>query len=158
MGPAGPTDQRITGNEFLSWMAASVIVALVIPGLLILLLPSDQRAHAIAVLASVPIIEGLSISVGIGLGLDPWISLAMTVFPCMGIAMSVMGALDYFSGRSERATRFRSRVSARIDKWPRLRRYGVVSNFLFIIVAGIYIAPGIALSLIHISEPTRPTT
>jgi len=145
MGPDGPSDKGSAWNEFLPWMAGFVLFALVIPGLIVLFLPSDQRAHAIAVLASVPLLEYVSISVGIGLGLDPWVSLALTVSPCVGIVMLVMGAMDHLSGRSERVTRFRGRVSARIEKYPRLKRYGVVSNFLFVIVAGMYIAPGIAI-------------
>jgi uncharacterized membrane protein len=128
-------------------VAGFIVFALVVPGLIILLLPSDQRAHAVAVMASVPIIEYLAIGVGIGLGLDPWTSLVLTVSPCVGIIMLFMGVLDYLSGRSERVTRFRDRVATRIDKYPSLRRYGVVSNLLFVIFTGIYIASGIAILL-----------
>jgi uncharacterized membrane protein len=141
----GPKEAGTSRSEFLSWMAGFLILTFVIPGLIILLLPSEQRAHAIAVLASVPFIEYLAIGVGIGLGLDPWTSLVLTVSPCIGIVMLVMGALDYLSGRSERATRFRARVRAKIEKYPRPRRYGVVSNTLLVIITGMYLAPGIAL-------------
>jgi uncharacterized membrane protein len=131
--------------EFISWMAGFVVLTLVVPGLIVLLLPSDQRTHAVAVLASVPVIEYLSVSVGIGLGLDPWTSLVLTVSPCVGIVMLVMGILEYLSGKSERVTRFRGRVSDKIDKYPKLKRYGVASNIIFVIVTGIYIGSGIAI-------------
>lgn len=140
-------DQNEDRSEFLSWMVGFFLLTIVIPFVIILLLPSDQRAHGVAVLASVPLIEYLAISVGIGLGLDPWTSFALTVSPCIGILMLVMGALDYLSGRSQRVTRFRGRVSDKLDKYPKLKRYGAMSNLLFVIITGIYIGSGIAILL-----------
>lgn len=112
--------------------------------IIFVLLPTDQRADGLAILAAVPVVEYLAIGVGIGLGVDPVASFLLTVLPCIGICMLVIGLLSHLGGRSQRVTRFQGRVQRSLDKYPKLKRYGVASNSLFVIITGVYIGPGIA--------------
>ena len=131
--------------ELTSWITGFFLLTIVLPLLIIyLLLPADQRADGLAILAAVPLIEYLAISVGIGLGVDPVLSFVLTVLPSIGICMLVFGLLSYFGEKSQRMTRFQGKVHKRMDKYPKLKRYGVVSNAIFVIIAGIYIGSGIA--------------
>jgi uncharacterized membrane protein len=142
----GPVKKRDT-IEVSSWFLGSIILTIIIPALIIFLLPSDQRADGIATWAAVPVIEYLAISVGIGLGLDPLTSFMLTVLPCIGLCMLVMGLLSYFGERSERFTRFLDKVAGKIEKYPRLHRYGVIGSFFFVIITGVYIGSGISFLL-----------
>ncbi len=127
------------------WMAGFLLLTIAIPMLIILLvLPPDLRAEGLATLAAVPAVEYLAVSVGIGLGVDPVSSFLLTVLPTTGICMLILGLLGHLGDRSPRARRFQASVQRRIEKYPRLKRYGVVSNFVFVMVTGMYIAPGIA--------------
>ena len=131
--------------ELTSWISGFFLLTIVLPMLIIfVLLPSDQRADGLAILAAVPLIEYLAISVGIGLGVDPVTSFILTVLPCIGICMLFLGLLSYFGEKSQRVTRFQGRVQKRMDKYPKLKRYGVASNAIFVIITGIYIGSGIA--------------
>ncbi len=131
--------------ELTSWISGFFLLTIVLPMLIIfVMLPSDQRADGLAILAAVPLIEYLAISVGIGLGVDPVISFLLTVLPSIGICMLIFGLLSYLGEQSQRVTRFQGRVQKRMDKYPKLKRYGVVSNAIFVIITGIYIGSGIA--------------
>ncbi len=142
----GPV-QRSDTIEVSSWIFGSILLAIILPAIIIFLLPSDQRADGIAILVAVPVIEYLAISVGIGLGVDPVTSFMLTVLPCIGICMLIMGLLSYFGGRSPRFTGFLDKVQRKIEKYPRLDRYGVVSSSIFVIITGIYIGSGISFML-----------
>lgn len=132
-------------RELALWTGGFLLLTFVAPVLIVLLvLPEELRAEGIATLASVPAIEYLAVSVGIGLGIDPIPSLLLTVLPSIGITMLVLGVLGHLGDRSQRVKRFQDRVQGRMDRYPKLRRYGVVSNFVFVIITGIYIGPGIA--------------
>ena len=131
--------------ELTSGITGFFLLTIVLPMVIIfVLLPSDQRADGLAILAVVAFIEYLAISFGIGLGVDPVISFLLTVLPCIGICMLIFGLLSYFGERSQRMTKFQGRVQKRMDKYPKLKRYGVVSNAIFVIITGIYIGSGIA--------------
>jgi hypothetical protein len=110
-----------------------------------MLLPSDQRVDALATLATIPFIEYLAVSVGIGLGLGPLVSFSLTVFPCIGVAMLVTGIIGFLADSSQKATNYLNKVQKRVEKYPRLKKYGVVSNFFFIMFFGMYISPGISI-------------
>ncbi len=142
----GPV-QRSDTIEVSSLIFGSILLTLLLPALIIILMPSDQRADGIAILVAVPLIEFLAISVGIGLGVDPVTSIMLTVLPCIGICMLIMGLLGHIGERSERFTRSMGRVQGKIEKYPRLNRYGVISSFIFVINTGIYIGSGISFLL-----------
>ena len=133
--------------EVSSWMFGSILLTIILPALIIFLLPSDQRAGGIATWVAVPLIEYLAIGVGIGLGVDPVTSFMLTVLPCIGICMLIMGLLGYFGERSERFTGFLDKVQRKIGRYPRFGRYGVVSSFILVIITGIYIGSGISFLL-----------
>ncbi len=132
-------------RELALWTSGFALLTFLVPAVIIfLVLPDDQTAEGLATLASVPAIEYLAVSVGIGLGIDPIPSLLLTVLPSIGITMLVLGVLGHLGDRSERMRRFQAKVRGRMDRYPKLRRYGIISNFVFIIITGIYIGPGIA--------------
>ena len=147
MGDNEGSVQKGDRIEVSSWIFGSILLAIILPAVIIFFLPQDQRADGIAIWVAVPIIEYLAISVGIGLGVDPVISFMLTVLPCIGICMLVMGLLRYFGERSERFTGFLDKVKRKIEKYPRLNRYGVISSSIFIIITGIYIGSGISFVL-----------
>ncbi len=147
MGDIEGPDKKSDRIEASSWIFGSILLAIILPALIIILLPSDQRADGIATWVAVPLIEYLAISVGIGLGLDPVTSFMLTVLPCIGICMLVMGLLSFFEARSERFTGFLEKVHRKIEKYPRLNRYGVISSYIFVIITGIYIGSGISFLL-----------
>jgi len=89
----------------------------------------------------------LAISVGIGLGVDPIISFFITVLPCTGLCMLVLGILGFIGESSSKAKRFLEKTQKRINKYSRLKKYGIASNFLFIMFLGVYIVPGISIIL-----------
>jgi uncharacterized membrane protein len=140
-------DGRDRNLELARWVMGFCLLTFILPLLLILLLPPDQRADGVATLGSVPIIEYMAVGVGIGLGVNPLVSFLLTLLPCVGICMLVTGLVGYFVDRSERATRFLSKVQKKIDKYPKLKRYGVVSSMVFVIFTGVYIGPGISFIL-----------
>lgn len=142
---SGERNRRILA--FLNWLTASVLVTFVVPGALILALPGGQRAAGIATLTAVPFIEYLAVSIAIGFGINPVISFLLTVLPCTGIALLLTGLLGFLGDSSPGATRFLEKVGKTIDRYPRLRKYGVASSFLFVMFLGIYIAPGISVLL-----------
>ena len=135
------------GSSFYSWILGFCLLTIVIPILLIISLPADQRADGIATLATVPVIEYMAVAVGIGLGIAPITSFILTVSPCIGICMLVIGLLEALGKRSERAMRFRERVQKKVDNYPKVRKYGVVSSSLFVIITGVYIGSGISYLL-----------
>ena len=120
MGDIEEPVQRSDNIEVSSLIFGSILLTILLPALIIILMPSDQRAHGIAILVAVPLIEYLAITVGIGLGVDPVTSFMLTVLPCIGICMLIMGLLSYFGERSERFKRFLGRVQRKIEKYPRL--------------------------------------
>jgi uncharacterized membrane protein len=142
-------EQGHRGNSlaFSSWFLGFLVLTIVLPALIIVVLPPDKRADGIATLAAVPILEYMAISIGVGLGVDPLLSFLLTVLPCIGICMLIMGLLNHFGERSERVVRFQGKVQKKIDKYPKVKRYGVVSSSLFVIFTGIYIGSGIAFIL-----------
>jgi uncharacterized membrane protein len=139
--------KRDRSLELGRWLFGFFLMTLILPLLLILLLPPDHRADGVAALGSVPLIEYMAVGVGIGLGVNPFVSFLLTLLPCVGICMLVTGLLSYFSEGSERATRFLAKVQMRIDRYPKLRKYGVVSSAIFVIFTGVYIGPGISFLL-----------
>lgn len=145
MGPDEALKDKGGWRELSIWLAGFLVLAIAVPMLIIFaILPPDLRAEGLATLASVPALEFLGVSVGIGLGVDPVSSFLLTVLPSIGICMLILGVLGHVGDRSPRVRRFQRSVQRRIEKYPRLKRYGVVSNFIFVMVTGIYIAPGIA--------------
>ncbi|MEE9150656.1 MAG: small multi-drug export protein [Thermoplasmata archaeon] len=138
---------RRRGLELAGWTAGFVFLFFIIPGIVIIALPPTQRPEGLAVLAAVPLIEYLAISVGIGLGINPILSFLLTMLPCTGLCMLVLGLFGFMSDSSQRAKRFLEKIQKKIEKYPRLKKYGVASNFLFIIILGVYIAPGISILL-----------
>ncbi len=140
-------DFRTRTLELTGWFTGFVILVFVIPGILIFSLPPNQRPEGIAVLAAVPFLEYLAISIGIGLGINPIISFFLTTLPCIGLGMLVFGILGFVSDSSKRVTRFLHKIKKKIDKYPRLSKYGVASNFLFVMFLGVYIAPGVSIVL-----------
>jgi hypothetical protein len=124
-----------------------VLFAIVVPISLILTLPSDLKSAGIATVTASPVIEYMAISVGIGLGVSPLISFLLTVLPCIGLCMLVIGLLGVLESTSARARRFLERIQKRVDKFQKLKRYGVPSSFVFVMFLGIYIGPGIAVLL-----------
>jgi uncharacterized membrane protein len=71
----------------------------------------------------------------------------LSILPSIGIAMLVMGFIGFLGDSSERAIRFMNKVQKKIEKYPRLEKYGVASNFIFIMILGFYITPGVAIIL-----------
>lgn len=138
---------RERGLELARWLAGFAVLTFIIPGIIIFALLSDNVPEGMAVLAAIPFLEYLAISVGIGLGIHPVISFVLTVLPCTGIGMFMIGLLGFLRDSSPRAIRFLDKVQKRIDKYPKLKKYGVVSNFIFIMFLGVYIAPGISIIL-----------
>jgi hypothetical protein len=129
------------------WLSGFVILTIIIPVILIMFLPASQRAAGFATLAATPVLEYLAISVGIGLGINPIISFFLTFLPCTGFGMLMIGILGFVGDSSERAKRFLKKVQKRVDKYPRLKKYGVASNFFFVMILGVYICPGISILL-----------
>jgi hypothetical protein len=133
--------------ELAGWLTGFVVFTFIIPGLIIYVFLSNKVPEGLAVLAAIPFIEYLAISVGIGLGIHPVISFLLTVLPCTGIAVLMVGLLGFFRDSSPRAMKFLDKIQTRIDKYPKLKMYGVVSNFLFIMFFGAFITPGISIIL-----------
>lgn len=145
MGHEDAQDDKGRSHLLSIWIFGFLLLTIVIPMLIIfVVLPSELRAEGLATLAAVPAMEYLAVSVGIGLGIDPLSSFLLTVLPCIGACMLVLGLLGHLGDRSERVKRFQGKVQGRLDKYPKLKRYGVASNFVFIIITGFYIGPGIA--------------
>ena len=117
------------------------------PAFLIVALSPSERPAGLATLGAVPVIEFMAVSVGIGLGLNPLVSFFLTVFPCMGLCMLVTGIIVFLGGSSARMGRFLDGIQKRTDKYPRLKKYGVASDFLFVMFLGIYIAPALSTLL-----------
>jgi len=140
-------DPQIRFMELSAWVVGFVWLTIIVPGLIILSLPQDLKAGGVAVLIAFPLIEYLAISIGIGFGINPMLSFLLTVLPCIGIAMLVSGVLGFLGDSSVRAQKFLKKVQKKLGKYKGLKRYGVASNFIFIIILGIYIAPGISIFL-----------
>ena len=138
---------RERGLELVGWLAGFAVFTFIIPGIIIFVLLSDKVPEAMAVLAATPFLEYLAISVGIGLGIHPATSFVLTVLPCTGIGMFMIGLLGFLRDSSPRVIRFLDKVQKRIDKYPKLKKYGVVSNFIFIMFFGVFITPGISIIL-----------
>jgi len=141
------TERGSRGKEHISWILGFTLLSVVIPGAIIVVLPSGERSAAIATLSASPFIEFLAVSVGIGLGLDPILSFFLTVLPCIGICMLMVGVLGFLGDSSKRVRRFLDKVQKRVEKYPRLKRYGVISGFFLVMLTGVYIAPGISIIL-----------
>jgi hypothetical protein len=129
------------------WILGFIVLTLGIPLILIFGLPEDKRYVGLAVLGAVPIIEYLAIGIGISLGINPVISFLLTWFPCIGLCMLVFGILEFLKDSSKKATRFLEKAQKKIDRYPKLKKYGIASNFFFIMILGVYIAPGISIIL-----------
>ena len=129
------------------WIIGFIVLTFAIPLILIFGLPEDKRYVGFAVLGAVPVMEYLAISVGISLGINPVISFLLTWLPCMGLCMLVFGILEFLKDSSNRATRFLEKAHKKLDKYPKLKKYGIASNFIFIMILGVYIAPGISIIL-----------
>ncbi|UCH88463.1 MAG: small multi-drug export protein [Thermoplasmata archaeon] len=140
-------DLKERTRELLIWLSGFAVFTLIIPGAIIITLPADQRPDGLAVLAAVPILEYLAVSIGIGLDIHPITSFFLTILPCIGSCMLVIGLIGFLGDSSVRATRFLEKVQKRIEKYPRLQKYGVVSNFIFVMILGMYITPGVAIVL-----------
>jgi hypothetical protein len=134
-------------KELAQWLFGFVLLTFVMPIILILILPSGQRAAGIATLAATPVFEYIAVSIGIGFGLNPVLSFLLTLLPLTGISMLIIGLLGFGGDSSERARRFLNKIQDKIAKYPRLQKYGVVSNLLFVMFLGIYICSGISVLL-----------
>jgi hypothetical protein len=135
------------GLELAGWLIGFVVFTFIIPVSIIFLLLSNKVPEGFAVLAAIPFIEYLAISVGIGLGIHPVISFFLTVLPCTGITMLMIGLLGFIGDSSPRVIKFLNKVQKWIDKYPKLKKYGVLSNFMFIMFFGAFITPGISIIL-----------
>ena len=133
--------------ELAYWFTGFIILTVVVPVILILFLPANQRAAGFATLAAAPVIEYLAVSIGIGLGIDPIISFLLTSLSCTGLCMLIIGMLGFVGDSSQRAMRFLKKIQDKIDKYPRLKKYGAVSNFFFVMILGVYICSGISIFL-----------
>jgi hypothetical protein len=129
------------------WIFGFIVLTFVVPLILIFGLPEDKRYVGFAILGAVPVMEYLAISIGISLDINPVISFLLTWLPCMGLCMLVFGILEFLKDSSKRATRFLEKAHKKIDKYPRLKKYGIASNFFFVMFLGVYIAPGITIIL-----------
>lgn len=129
------------------WILGFIVLTFVIPLILIFGLAEDERYVGFAILGAVPVMEYLAISIGISLGINPVISFLLTWLPCVGLCMLVFGILEFLKDSSERATRFLEKAHKKMDKYPRLKKYGIASNFILIMILGVYIAPGISIIL-----------
>jgi len=138
---------RDRGLELAAWLAGFALSTFIIPGIIIFFLLPDKVPEGFAVLAAIPFIEYLAISVGIGLGIHPVISFLLTVLPCTGIAMLMIGLLGFFSDSSPRAIKYLGKVKKWTEKYPKLKKYGIYSNFVFIMFFGAFITPGISIIL-----------
>ena len=134
-------------KELANWLLGFIFLTFVLPAILILILPPSQKSAGIATLVSTPAIEFLAISIGISLGVNPVISFLLTFLPCTGISMLIIGILGFGGDSSERAMKFLNKIQNKIDKYPKMKKYGVVSNFFFVMFLGIYICSGIAILL-----------
>jgi uncharacterized membrane protein len=140
-------DIKVRGIELAGWLVGFAWLTIIIPAGIIIFLPADDRTAAAVTLATTPFLEYLAVLVGIGLGLNPVVSFLITILPCIGLAMLMIGILGFLKDSSKRATRYLQKVQDRIEKYPRLKKYGVASNFVFIMFLGVYIAPGISIIL-----------
>jgi hypothetical protein len=129
------------------WLIGFIVLTFAIPLILIVGLPDDKKYVGFAVLGAVPFMEYLAISIGISLGIDPVVSFLLTWLPCTGLCMLVFGLLEFLKNSSKRATRFLEKAQNKIEKYPKLNKYGVASNFLFVMFLGVYLAPGISIIL-----------
>jgi heme O synthase-like polyprenyltransferase len=59
----------------------------------------------------------------------------------------MIGLLGFFRDSSPRAIKYLDKVQKKIDKYPKLKKYGVVSNFIFVMFFGAFITPGISIIL-----------
>lgn len=147
-----PTEVRLKSRksryaELVNWLFGFIILTIVVPVILILFLPPNQRAAGLATLTATPILEYLAISIGIGFGINPIISFLLTFLPCTGLSMLIIGILGFVGDSSKRAIRFQKKIQDKIDKYPKLKTYGVASNFIFVMILGVYICSGISILL-----------
>jgi hypothetical protein len=140
-----PVKERLI--ELAAWLTGFVWLTIIIPSIIIIKLPPEQWSDAIATWVANPFIEYLSVGIGIGLGLNPLISFLLTILPCTGLAFLSFGLLGFLGDSSPRAVRFMKKTRLRIEKYPRLSKYGVASNLIFPMILGVYIAPGISIIL-----------
>ena len=133
--------------ELAGWLAGFFICSILVPMIVLLLLPSSHRPAGAAELLVVPLMEYRSVSVGIGMGLDLAPAFILTVFPCVGLCMLMTGLLGFFMSSTPRSRKILASVRSRIDNSSVLRKYGIFSNFFFIIFLGVYIAPGVSVLL-----------
>jgi hypothetical protein len=142
-----PRHIRLKGMHLIGWLIGFAVFTLVVPTVLILIMPSDLKSAGIATLTASPVIEYMAISLGISLGIKPLISFLLTVLPCIGLCMLVFGLLGFIGDNSVRVRRFLEKIQKRVDKFPKLKKYGVPSSFVFVMFLGIYIGPGISILL-----------
>jgi hypothetical protein len=140
-------DKKARYNELAQWMLGFIILTFILPVILIISLPANHRVAGFATFAATPFLEYLAVSVGIGLGINPVISFLLTILPCIGISMLIIGILGFVGDSSERAVGFLTKIQDKIDKYPRLKKYGVASNFVFVMFLGVYICSGISILL-----------
>ena len=129
------------------WLSGSIILTIVVPVILIMFLPASQRAAGFATLAASPVFQFFAISISIGFGINPIISFLLAFLPCTGLCMLIIGILGFVRDSSERVKRILKIIQKKIDKYPRLKKYGVASNFFFVMILGVYICPGISIIL-----------
>ena len=122
-------DLKSRSIELAGWLMGFAWLTIIIPAAIIVLLPDGDRPAAAAAWATTPFLEYLAVSIGIGFGLSPVFSFLIIVLPCIGLAMLVVGLLGFLGDSSARAKRFLAKVPAKIEKYPRLKKYGVASNF-----------------------------
>jgi hypothetical protein len=139
--------KRSKGIHLTGWLIGFAVFTLVVPIILILTMPSDLKSAGIATLTASPVIEYMAVSLGISLGISPLISFLLTVLPCIGLCMLVVGLLGFIGDTSVRVRRFLEKIQKRVDKFPKLKKYGVPSSFVFVMFLGIYIGPGISILL-----------
>jgi len=126
------------------WLAGGAFCAIVVPALLIATATGGDRTALVVMFSSVFLAEYLAPAVGMGLGLDPIRAIAMTISVTFGICLSITGVLCFVGASSKKVAKFLASVQKKMEKYPKFMKYGPAANFLFIIMLGMYIAPGVS--------------
>lgn len=131
-------------GEAAGWLVGGAICAIAVPALLIATATGGDRTALVVMFTSIFLAEFLAPAVGMGLGLDPFRAIVMTVSVTFGICMLITGVLCFVGASSKKVAKFLASVQKKMEKYPKFMRYGPAANFIFIIMLGMYIAPGVS--------------